>query len=124
MGWLKHAFEVPKSDALVPTPRQEEILDRLAAKVVEWKMSVPAILFLESVKPLNFVGSQVLVFFSPIANSLFTIKDYDELTTLLEQRGSIELLLKRIEALEAGVAAPSAPARPEAPGSPGSSKSS
>ena len=100
MGWFKHAFEISKPGSIPLTPRQGEIIDRLAAKVVEWKMSVPAILFLESVKPLNFVGSQVLVFFSPIVNSLFTIKDYDELVALMEQRGSVELLLKRIEALE------------------------
>lgn len=82
------------------TPRQETIVDRLAAKVVEWKMSVPAVLFIESVKPLNYVGSQVLVFFSPIATTIFNAADYAELTGLLEQRGNLEILLKRIEQKE------------------------
>jgi hypothetical protein len=76
------------------------IVDRLAAKVVEWKMAVPAVLFLESVKPLNYVGSQVLVFFAPIATTLFSTTDYAELTALLEHRGNIEVLLKRIEKKE------------------------
>lgn len=100
MSWFKHAFAIGKPGPLVLTPRQAEIIEMLAAKVVEWKMSIPAILFLESVKPLNYVGSQVLVFFSPIVNSLFTIKDYEEFVALMEQRGSVEVLLQRIEALE------------------------
>lgn len=101
MGWLKNAFAIQKPEAVVLTPRQEEILDRLAAKVVEWRMSVPAVLFLESVKPLNYIGSQMLVFFSPIVNGLFTIKDYDDFVALMEERGNVELLLKKIEAKEA-----------------------
>lgn len=101
MGWLKDAFAIQKPGSVPLTPRQEEILERLASKVVEWRMAVPAVLFLESVKPLNYVGSQVLVFFAPIVNTVFTIKDYDEFVALMEERGSIELLLKRIESKDA-----------------------
>jgi len=101
MGWFKNAFAITKPGSTPLTPRQDEILDRIAAKVVEWKMSVPAVLFLESMKPLNYIGSQVLVFFSPIANSLFTVKDYDEFVALMEERGNVERLLNRIEDKEA-----------------------
>ena len=76
------------------------MVEKLAAKVVEWKMAVPAVLFLESVKPLNFVGSQALIFFSPIATTIFSPSDYAELTALLERRGNLEILLKRIELKE------------------------
>lgn len=101
MGWLKHAFAVRKPGTVPLTPRQEEIVDRLASKVVEWRMSVPAVLFLESVKPLNYIGSQVLVFFGPILNTLFSVRDYDEFVALMEERGNVEVLLKRIEEKEA-----------------------
>ena len=101
MGWLKNAFAIRQPGSVPLTTRQEEILDRLAAKVIEWKMAVPAVLFLESVKPLNYVGSQVLVFFSPIVNSILTIKDYDDFVSLMEERGNVEILLKNIEAKEA-----------------------
>ena len=97
MGFWKNAFATGKREPKPLTPRQEEILDRLAAKVVEWKMTAPAILFLESVKPLNYVGSQVLVFFAPFVNTLFTVQDYDEFTALMEERENIERLLQRIE---------------------------
>ena len=100
MGWLKNAFAMPKPGSVPLTPRQEEILEKLAAKVVEWKMAVPAILFLETVKPLNYVGSQILVFFAPMVNTMFTIPDYNEFVALMEERGNVEVLLKRIEAKE------------------------
>jgi hypothetical protein len=101
VSWFKHAFAIKTPGEVILTPRQEELLDRLAAKVVEWRMSVPAVLFLESVKPLNFVGSQVLVFFSPLVNSLYEFKDYQDLVALMEERSNVERLLKRIEAKEA-----------------------
>ena len=105
MGWLKNAFAIQKPGSVALTPRQEEILDRLAAKVVEWRMGVPAVLFLESVKPLNYVGSQILVFFSPIVNGLFTIRDYDDFVALMEQRGNVEILLRKIEEKDAAAEA-------------------
>ncbi len=60
-------------------------------------MSVPAVMFLESVRPLNFVGSQAMVFFKPIISRLFTSAEYDKLATILEKREVIDLLIKEIE---------------------------
>jgi hypothetical protein len=58
------------------TPEQQEALEMVAKKVVEWKMAVPAIMTLETAKPLSFIGSQVLVFFEPIVKSVFSLKYY------------------------------------------------
>jgi hypothetical protein len=82
------------------TPRQDEILTKIAQKVVHWKMSVPAILFLESVKPLNYVGSQMMAFFEPMFQAVFSWKDYDEFRMMMEERGTVERLLQRIERLD------------------------
>jgi hypothetical protein len=70
------------------TPEQQEIMDKIAKKVVLWKMSVPAILFLESVKPLNYIGSQMLVFFEPFVQTLFSWKDYDEFRKMMEEHNA------------------------------------
>jgi hypothetical protein len=82
------------------TPQQEEILTKIARKVVLWKMSVPAVLFLESVKPLNYIGSQMMAFFEPFVQTLFSWNDYDEFRKMMEERGTIERLLRRIEELD------------------------
>ncbi|HEX9917221.1 MAG TPA: hypothetical protein VGB16_05740 [candidate division Zixibacteria bacterium] len=83
------------------TPEQEELLRKVAQKVVRWKMSVPAILFLESVKPLNYLGSQMMVFFEPFVQTVFTWKDYDQYRIIMEERENVEKLLQKIEELDA-----------------------
>lgn len=83
------------------TPEQQEILDKIAKKVVLWKMTTPAILFLESVKPLNYVGSQMMVFFEPFVQTIFSWKDYDEFRKMMEERESVERLLQTIEKFDA-----------------------
>jgi hypothetical protein len=80
---------------------ENELLDKVAKKVVHWKMSVPAIVALESVKPLNYIGSQAMVFFEPMVQAIFNIADYDTFRKMMERRESIEMLLQRIEHYDA-----------------------
>jgi phenylacetate-coenzyme A ligase PaaK-like adenylate-forming protein len=61
-------------------------------------MTVPAIFFLESVKPLSFVGSQALHFFEPMVNAFFQVRDYERFSLLMERRENLEVLLVKIEA--------------------------
>lgn len=72
-------------------------MDRLAEFAVSRRMTVPAILFLESVKPLSFLGSQALYFFEPMVRALFTVPEYERFAALMERRENIEVLLVKIE---------------------------
>jgi len=65
---------------------------------VRHRMTVPAIFFLESVKPLSFVGSQALHFFEPMVNAFFQMRDYERFAILMERRENLEVLLVKIEA--------------------------
>ncbi len=85
------------------TAEKRETLDRLAEKVIERRLAAPAILFLESSKPLSFLGNQTMVFFQPIVQTIFNFKTYDDIMDLLEDRENIEYLLKKIEELEAAI---------------------
>jgi hypothetical protein len=60
-------------------------------------MTVPAIFFLESMKPLSFVGSQALHFFEPMVRAFFAVQDYDRFAAMMERRENLEALLVRIE---------------------------
>lgn len=85
-----------------PLPEEEiAVLEKVARKAVDRGMTVPAIIFLESVKPLNFIGSQALVFFEPIVQTLFNLRDYDTFRCALEKRESIEIMIQKIEAYDA-----------------------
>ena len=68
--------------------------------MVDKSMTIPAIVFLESVKPLNYIGSQAMVFFEPIVQSLFNLKDYDTFRSALEKRQSVEIMIQKIEAYD------------------------
>jgi hypothetical protein len=100
-GFLKGGMDLPGDGRGILPEEEEAVLVKLAGKVVDRGMTVPAILFLESVKPLNFIGSQTMVFFEPIVQTVFNFKDYDNLRSALEKRESIEILILRIEEYDA-----------------------
>jgi hypothetical protein len=101
MSWFKGATELPE-DKKAPIPDEENaILEKVAIKVIHWRMAVPAILFLESVKPLNYIGSQVMVFFEPMVQTIFNFKDYDNFRMAMERRENVENLLQKIEKYDA-----------------------
>lgn len=100
MSLFRSGAEIPEGGDTL-TEEEHAVLEKLAHKTVDKGMTVPAILFLESIKPLNFITSQALVFFEPIVQSIFNFRDYDNLRTALEKRESIEILLRKIEELDA-----------------------
>lgn len=90
--------DAPKAaDPRARTPEDDRLFDRIAEATVRYRMTVPAILFLESVKPLSFVGSQALYFFEPMVRAVFTIPDYERFAALMERRENFEALLVAIE---------------------------
>ena len=106
------------SDPIALSDEDRALLDRVATRVVELHMEVPAILALETAKPLTVVASQALVFFEPMIQSLFRFADYRRFTALLERREVMEALLRRIEAESERVRARRAEARRAARGRP------
>lgn len=74
------------------------LLDRLATRVADLRMETPAILTLESARPLSLVASQAMVFFEPFVQALFRIEDYRRYTALAERREALDALVTRIEA--------------------------
>ncbi|MCD6098890.1 hypothetical protein J7K18_08420 [bacterium] len=83
------------TDELVP--EELGVLRKIAKKVVEWKMTVPAILMLEMSRPVNFVSSQLLLFLEPYVQLFLTGKDFALFRSALSKRESIEKLLEFIE---------------------------
>ena len=73
------------------------LLERVAARVVELRLEVPAILTLESVRPLSFVASQAMIFFQPLVQALLRFSDYRRFAALAERREALETLTALIE---------------------------
>jgi hypothetical protein len=88
---LIHAF------ALRPTRgefTQEEValLEKVAISIVNHGMTAPAVLFLESLGPLNFLGSQVLHGLAPFLELVCDSEELERLAVILERRDSVERL--------------------------------
>jgi hypothetical protein len=98
------AFE-PRSFA----PEDVALLERVAARVVELHLEVPAVLTLESVRPLSFVAGQAMLFFQPMVQALLRFGDYRRFAELLERRESLELLTSLIERRAEARRAPAPP---------------
>jgi hypothetical protein len=85
---------------------EQEIIDKIASKIVERRLSVPAVLFMEVVKPISFFGAQTLNFFGPIIESFLKKGNrYYDFTEFLENRDNIERILCRVEELENDISA-------------------
>ncbi len=80
---------------------EKKLIDKIAGKVVSLRMTAPAVFMLESMKPLNFIGSQFMLVFSPFVTILFpSYADLEVMQKLLEKRGSVEMIIRAIEARE------------------------
>ena len=74
-----------------------ELLHQLAVAVARRGMVTPAVLFLESLRPLSYMGSQAMIFLKPFLSPLFSTARYDRLAEILERREGIEALVQAIE---------------------------
>ncbi len=85
------------SDQLQVSDKQRETVERVARFIVRFSLTVPAILALESLRPLSFVGSQFMYLLSPAVTTFLTQKDWEEMARLLEHRSGVEYVLEVIE---------------------------
>jgi hypothetical protein len=97
-AWWAHAFAVDRGETF--DEKDRALIDRLAAFVVRRRMTAPALMLLESGRPLNFIGSQLLAFLAPFVTVVFSEQEYNRFTGILERRGSIDLIIERIEETE------------------------
>ena len=100
LDWLKHAFAIEKSGTFAPTDAQKLLIDRLCRQITARELTTPALLFLETLAPLNFVTSQALQFFAPLLTAFGGAQACDEFAAFLEHRGSIDYLCRRIEEID------------------------
>ena len=77
----------------------KNFLTKIVKKIIELKLVTPAIFFLEMAKPLNFIGSQTMVFFGPIVSAFVKADGYYRAAELFENNVSVEFLISELERL-------------------------
>ncbi|MDP6038662.1 MAG: hypothetical protein QGG64_08940 [Candidatus Latescibacteria bacterium] len=95
-----HAFAVSPPESAI-TEDDETLAEKVAVFIVGRKLTAPAIMLLETGRPFNYIGSQLLTFLSPFISIIFTTaKEFNQFTLFLEKRESIPCIIRHIETLE------------------------
>jgi hypothetical protein len=100
---LKHAFAVDPPGAAEPTAQQQLVVDKFCRWVAQRHLTLPGIIVMEVIRPLNWIMAQAGHFFSPGVWAVTpeqTHQGYKLFVSFLEQRGSIEYITRRIEHFE------------------------
>ena len=80
--------------------RAIELIDKISNFIAKKRMAAPAIMTIESLRPLARIGSQLMYFLAPFAEIIFNVKEYQEFAVLLENEEYIRLLIKRIDEID------------------------
>ena len=78
---------------MTPTPFVQKVAD----KIIDLKLTMPAILLLEAHKPLAFLGSQLLLVAQPTFDIFFPKNFTGNLAELLAEPQQLEQLIHRLE---------------------------
>lgn len=89
--------EIPAVLEDIPESEQHALLEKAAAWIVKRRLTAPAIIFLETCKPLNFLGSQALIALSPFVQAAFKGDEYHKFALILERDANVEILIELIE---------------------------
>lgn len=79
------------------TIEDRALLARIATRIVELRLEVPALLTIEGARPLSLLAGQAMVFFEPIVGAFLRLPDYRRFAQLIERRETLEILMRLIE---------------------------
>jgi hypothetical protein len=76
---------------------EEALIEKAATEIEKRKLEVPAVVLLESHKPLAFIGSQSAIAFAPFLAPFLGFDFVNNYSRLFAKRENVEKLLVRIE---------------------------
>lgn len=117
-AWLKHAFAVEPYDESSLAEAEKQAITRLAARIEERGLATAAILWVQSNRHFNWMGSQAMVFFQPIFDMTHPVlngvlrtfglaippAEFPALASAFEKRYSVEYFLQQLESCAAASA--------------------
>jgi hypothetical protein len=84
-------------DADLDPAARDALIDSIVKHVNRFGMHVPAVLALESMKPLSYLAGQALILGSGFLAPIFGPQHVQRFSKLLQSRDDVERLIKRIE---------------------------
>ena len=86
------------------SPTSQDMAEDLAQAIITRGWNAPATLLLELMRPLAFVGSQLLLVIEPLAGPSAQGRSMRHYAEWLQDRRNVDLLLQRIETHSQGAA--------------------
>ena len=77
--------------------QSEQLIEHLTQQISQWKLALPAIVFLQVTRPLSFVASQGLLLCQPLLSFVFDAPRIANYAGLLADRTNIDRLVARLE---------------------------
>lgn len=95
---FKHAFSTGISNEnKILNEKELTLITKLIAIIQKRNLIIPATMFLECVQPLNYIGSQLMLFLRPFLTYFFTPAEYDLFQGILEKREGITRVIEELE---------------------------
>jgi len=98
-AFILHAFAVaPEQEGWLP--EEMAFMEGIAERLVRRRMAAPAIIFLESMGPLTFLGSQILHALNPLLGVVCDQGELERAARILERRDGVAFFIRLLERKE------------------------
>jgi hypothetical protein len=97
---LQHAFSTAPAPPFQPTAEQQAFVERVCVEIARRELTPLAIVTLESLRPLQYVGAQSLHFLTPLLSAFGDAPWQQELVTLLGHPGALDYVMAQLENVE------------------------
>ncbi|MED5330487.1 MAG: hypothetical protein VX916_04270 [Planctomycetota bacterium] len=79
------------------SPEDHKILCEAADRIARYRLTLPAMMFLETITPMNMVTSTMMTMASPLWKLVLPSSQIDELARIFERRDSISEFVQMID---------------------------
>jgi hypothetical protein len=77
--------------------QSEQLIEHLTQQINQWRLALPAILFLQVTRPFSFIASQGLLLCQPLLSFVYDAPRIADYADLLADRTNIDRLVARLE---------------------------
>ena len=77
--------------------QSEQLIEHLTQQISQWRLALPAIVFLQVTRPLSFLASQGLLLCQPLLSFVYDAPRIADYADLLADRTNIDRLVGRLE---------------------------
>ena len=77
--------------------RSEELVDQLAQRIDRWRLTLPALVFFEAMRPFSFIASQGLLLCQPLLGLFSDDAQIGAYADLFAERSNLDRLIAHLE---------------------------